>query len=75
MAQLIDGRKIAGEIKEEIAQKVAHHKSDGQRAPHVAIILIGDDGASHSYVNGKIQACKKVGFDYTLMQFANTISE
>lgn len=75
MAQLIDGRKIANEIKEEIAQKVAGHKSDGQRAPHVAIILIGDDGASHTYVNGKIQACKKVGFDYTLMQFANTISE
>lgn len=59
MAQLIDGRKIANEIKEEIAHKVAEHKSAGHRAPHVAIILIGDDGASHTYVNGKIQACKK----------------
>jgi methylenetetrahydrofolate dehydrogenase (NADP+)/methenyltetrahydrofolate cyclohydrolase len=75
MAQLIDGKKIANEIKEEIAHKVANHKSTGHRSPHVAIILIGDDGASHTYVNGKIQACKRVGFDYTLMQFAKTISE
>jgi methylenetetrahydrofolate dehydrogenase (NADP+)/methenyltetrahydrofolate cyclohydrolase len=75
MAELIDGRRIANEIKEEIAQKVKHHKAQGRRAPHIAIILIGDDGASHTYVNGKIQACKKVGFDYTLMQFAQTISE
>lgn len=75
MAQLIDGKKIADEIKQEIAHKVADHQSHGHRAPHIAIILIGDDGASHAYVNGKIQACKKVGFDYTLMQFAKTISE
>lgn len=75
MAQLIDGKKAATEIKEEIALKVKEHQETGRRAPHVAIILIGDDGASHTYVNGKIQACKKVGFDYTLMQFAKTISE
>jgi methylenetetrahydrofolate dehydrogenase (NADP+)/methenyltetrahydrofolate cyclohydrolase len=75
MATIIDGKKIAGEIKEEIARKVEALKAAGERVPHLAIIIVGDDGASHTYVNGKINACKAVGFDYTLMQFAGTISE
>ena len=75
MPTVIDGRKISKDIKEEIAKKVEAIKSEGKRAPHLAIIIVGDDGASHTYVNGKINACKAVGFDYTLMHFANTISE
>lgn len=75
MSEVLDGRKVAGEIKAEISAKVKEHKEKGERAPHLAIILIGDDGASHTYVNGKITACKAVGFDYTLMQFAGTISQ
>ena len=75
MATLLDGRKVAGDIKEEIAEKVKAIKAKGQRAPNLAIIIVGDDGASHTYVNGKIKACKSVGFDFTLMHFANTISE
>ncbi len=75
MAQIIDGKKISGEIKDEISKRVSQLKSDGHRAPHIAIILVGDDGASHTYVNGKIKSCQQVGFDYTLMQFASTISE
>ena len=72
---IIDGRKVSKEIKQEIAQKVTSIKSEGNRAPHLAIIIVGDDGASHTYVNGKINACKEVGFDFTLMHFASTISE
>ena len=72
---IIDGRKISKEIKQEIADRVAEIKAQGNRAPHLAIIIVGDDGASHTYVNGKINACKAVGFDYTLMHFAKTISE
>ena len=72
---IIDGRKVSKEIKQEIAEKVAVIKADGGRAPHLAIIIVGDDGASHTYVNGKINACKEVGFDFTLMHFASTISE
>ncbi len=72
---IIDGRKISKEIKNEIAEKVLKIKEDGGRAPHLAIIIVGDDGASHTYVNGKINACKAVGFDFTLMHFASTISE
>jgi methylenetetrahydrofolate dehydrogenase (NADP+)/methenyltetrahydrofolate cyclohydrolase len=75
MPQLLDGKKIAAEIKQEIKLKVEDHKISGKRVPHLAIILVGDDGASHTYVNGKIRACKEVGFDYSLMQFAKTISE
>lgn len=74
-ATIIDGRKISKDIKLEIAEKVAAIRADGGRAPHLAIIIVGDDGASHTYVNGKINACKEVGFDFTLMHFASTISE
>jgi len=72
---ILDGKKIAGEIKAEIAESVNQLKMEGRRSPHLAIIIVGDDGASHTYVNGKINACKAVGYDYTLMQFASTISE
>lgn len=75
MPTILDGRKISTDIKSEIKLKVQEMKEDGQRAPHLAIIIVGDDGASHTYVDGKIKACKAVGFDYTLMQFAATISE
>ncbi|MEO9871139.1 bifunctional 5,10-methylenetetrahydrofolate dehydrogenase/5,10-methenyltetrahydrofolate cyclohydrolase [Ekhidna sp.] len=75
MPTIIDGRKVSKDIKREIAEKVEKIKTGGGRAPHLAIIIVGDDGASHTYVNGKINACKAVGFDFTLMHFASTISE
>lgn len=74
-AEILDGKQIASDIKKEIAQKVEALRAADKRVPHLAIIIVGDDGASHTYVNGKIKACKAVGFDYTLMQFAQTISE
>ncbi|MDA0196734.1 MAG: bifunctional 5,10-methylenetetrahydrofolate dehydrogenase/5,10-methenyltetrahydrofolate cyclohydrolase [Bacteroidetes bacterium] len=75
MPTILDGRKIANDIKKEVAFKVTSLKDAGKRAPHLAIIICGDDSASHTYVGGKINACKTVGFDYTLMQVATTISE
>ncbi len=72
---LIDGRKVSTEIKQEIAQKVAERKSIGKKIPHLAFILVGDDGASQTYVDHKVKACKDVGFHYTMMRFADTISE
>lgn len=76
MAVIIDGKKVASDIKKEIAERVQEFTNKaGTRAPHLAIIIVGDDGASHSYVGGKINACKEVGFDYTLLQFAATVSE
>src|SRR5882757_9235801 len=72
---LIDGRKISTEIKHEIRETVAGRKLAGKKIPHLAFILVGDDGASQTYVDNKVKACKEVGFHYTMMRFADTISE
>ncbi len=72
---LIDGRKISSDIKGEISAKVAERKAQNKKVPHLAIILVGDDGASQTYVDHKVKACKEVGFHYTMMRFADTISE
>jgi methylenetetrahydrofolate dehydrogenase (NADP+)/methenyltetrahydrofolate cyclohydrolase len=72
---LIDGKKISSDIKAEIMQKVAERKQSNKKIPHLAIILVGDDGASQTYVDNKVKACKSVGFHYTMMRFADTISE
>lgn len=72
---LIDGRKISSEVKDEISATVAERKALNKKIPHLAIILVGDDGASQTYVDNKVKACKSVGFHYTMMRFADTISE
>src|SRR5882757_7879170 len=72
---LLDGKKVSSEIKQEIAEKVTARKKLGKKLPHLAIILVGDDGASQTYVDHKVKACKEVGFHYTMMRFADTISE
>ena len=74
-ATILDGRKVATEIEDEIADEVHQLTEAGHKAPHLAAILVGDDGASHTYVNNKIKACKRVGFEYTLLNFPSTISE
>lgn len=72
---LIDGKKISTDIKNEISEKVAQRKKENKKIPHLAIILVGDDGASQTYVDNKVKSCKSVGFHYTMMRFADTISE
>lgn len=72
---LIDGKKIAQDIKDEISARVKQRKEAGKKLPHLAIILVGDDGPSQTFVNNKVKACKAVGFHYTMMRFADTISE
>ena len=57
MVTLLDGKKIANEIQSEVAHRVLEHKNVNKRAPHLGIILIGEEGASNTYVNGKINAC------------------
>jgi len=72
---LLDGRKISNEIKDEIAEAVSKLKSEGKKVPHLAAILVGTDGASMTYVNGKVKACKRVGFNSTLVELPETTSE
>ncbi len=73
--QLIDGKKVSTEIKAEIHARVTERKAQSKKVPHLAIILVGDDGASQTYVDHKVKSCKEVGFHYTMMRFADTISE
>ena len=72
---LLDGKKTANDIKNEIAIKVASLVAGGGKKPHLAAILVGSDGASETYVNAKVKACNKVGFDSTLVRFNADISE
>src|SRR5690349_9303598 len=72
---LIDGKKVASDIKQEIAERVKQLKFEGKKAPHLAFILVGDDGPSTTYVDGKVKACKEVGFHYSMLRFAETITE
>ena len=72
---LLDGRKTANEIKDELELEVIKLINNGGKRPHLAAILVGDDGASKTYINAKVKACKKVGFKSTLISFENSISE
>ncbi|MFW5759385.1 MAG: bifunctional 5,10-methylenetetrahydrofolate dehydrogenase/5,10-methenyltetrahydrofolate cyclohydrolase [Cyclobacteriaceae bacterium] len=72
---LIDGKKIATEIKKEIADKVAARKQENKKVPHLAAFLIGNDPASESYVNYKVKDCHEVGFKSSLFKYDADISE
>lgn len=73
--QLLDGKLTSEQIKTEIAAEVARIKAVGGKAPHLAAVLVGDDGASETYVNNKVLDCKQVGFDSTLIRLPATVSE
>jgi methylenetetrahydrofolate dehydrogenase (NADP+) / methenyltetrahydrofolate cyclohydrolase len=75
MYTLIDGKKIAFRIKQEIAEEVTKLKKDGRKVPHLAAILVGNDGSSETYVANKVKDCEEVGFRYTLLRFENSITE
>ena len=72
---ILDGKKISNEIKDEITAEVAAMKARGERVPHLAAVLVGNDGASLTYVGSKVRACERVGFESTLIQLPNTTSE
>ena len=72
---LLDGKKTANDIAKEIAIEVSSLLSNGGKKPHLAAILVGGDGASETYVNAKVKACEKVGFESTLIRLDNTVSE
>jgi len=72
---LLDGKQTAETIKEETAEDVKAIKAAGGKAPHLAAILVGNDGGSVTYVTNKVLACEKVGFDSTLIRLEDTVSE
>ena len=72
---ILDGKKTSNDIKAEIAESVKEIVAKGLRPPHLAAVIVGDDGASLTYVGSKVRACKRVGFESTLIKLPETISE
>ncbi len=72
---LIDGKKISAEIKREIAEEVNIFQKNGGKTPHLAAIIVGNDGASQTYIASKEKSCKQVGFKSTIVRFNENISE
>ena len=75
MYTIIDGRKIAADIKLEIASEVVKLKAKGKKTPHLAAILVGNDGSSETYVSNKVKDCHEVGFKSTLLRYNESIKE
>ena len=73
--RIIDGKKISNEVLDEIKNHVKDRVNNRKKVPHLAAVLIGDDGPSQTYVNSKIRACEKVGFNSSLFKFNDNISE
>lgn len=72
---LLDGKKTSADLKLEIADAVKRLKEKGKKTPHLAAILVGSDGASMTYVNSKVKACKLVGFNSTLIELPEETTE
>ena len=73
--QLLDGKKLSNQIKDEIAIEVAQMKERGEKVPHLAAVLVGNDGASLTYVGSKVRSCEKIGFESTLIHLPEETSE
>ncbi len=73
--EILDGKKVSNDIKDEIAAEVKKIKERGEKVPHLAAVIVGNDGASLTYVGSKVRACKRIGFESTLVQLPNTTSE
>ena len=73
--KLIDGKKIASDIRQEVKKEIDERLLQGQKVPHLAAILVGNDGASETYVNLKMKACQEVGMKSTLVKRPDSITE
>lgn len=73
--ELIDGKKIAAQIKQELADEVSRLKATGAKVPHLAAVLVGNDPASETYVASKVKACQEVGFKSSELRYSDDITE
>ena len=73
--ELLDGKKLSQQIKEEIKLAVIARKDNGLKVPHLAAVLVGSDGASLTYVGSKVRSCEQVGFKSTLIRLEDSISQ
>ena len=72
---LLDGKKTSSDIKDEITLEVLQLKKEGKKTPHLAAVIVGNDGASKTYVGAKVKACNRVGFSSTLVELSKNTSE
>lgn len=73
--QILDGQIVAQAIKEELSIKVARLIAEGRKVPHLAAVLVGNNGASETYVGSKVRTCQDIGYKSTLIRLAEDISE
>lgn len=73
--QILDGKETSKAIRQELAEAVEARKAKGQKTPHLAAVLVGNDGGSLTYVGAKVRACKEIGFESSLFHLEDTISE
>ena len=73
--QLLDGKATSEEIKKELSLAILDRKENGQKIPHLAAIIVGNDGGSITYVNAKVKACDEIGFESSLIKYDNSITE
>lgn len=73
--QLLDGRATAEEIRIELSEAVQERKKQGKKIPHLAAILVGNDGGSLTYVGAKVKACEQIGFESTLIRYDDSVPE
>lgn len=72
---ILDGKSISNDIKAEIKAEVDTMKARGEKVPHLAAVIVGNDGASLTYVGSKVRSCERVGFESTMVRLPNTTSE
>ena len=72
---ILDGKKTSNDIKNEIKAEVDKMKANNEKVPHLAALIVGNDGASLTYVGSKVRACERIGFESTLVKMTNTTSE
>ena len=72
---ILDGKKTSDDLKNEIALEVKEMKARGEKVPHLAAVLVGNDGASLTYVGSKVRSCERIGFDSTLIKLAEETTE
>lgn len=75
MSIILDGKTTSNQIKEELSVQVKGIKEAGKRPPHLAAVLVGNDGASLTYVGSKVRSCERIGYDSTLIKLEDNISQ